>query len=236
MREMMEKIPAMPLLGIILAYLAYDYYTFQTDPTSPLLTKQGEVTAAKDEITRLKGRVQQINDFVQQLDFKRSEYRALAARLEQTKAILVESEDQTDLKQKLLKEASSSGLQVKSLMPSNSLQVSEKDKDDFYTVQQFEFKTTGIYFQYLAFLDRIANLQTIIRVEDLSFSANSPSTSKYVELKATMMLKAYSQIKGADLNLRSAAGAKSAAAAGGAAPPAGGAATAPGAPKAGGRP
>lgn len=192
-KDIIEKLPLTPLLAAWALYLGYDMYGFYHDADSPLLIKQGEVAAAADEVAKLKDKVKTLNDFVQSLEYKKAELRALAQQLEETKAVLVENQDQSDMKKILLTEAKRSGLQVTSIVPLTSPQ-GDRKAEEYYTSQRFELKSMGVYFQYVAFLDRIANLQKIIHVQSAVFTSDTPPTSKYVELKSTMNLKAFSYL------------------------------------------
>ena len=100
----------------------------------------------------------------------------------------------------LLTEAKRSGLTVTSVTPVKGQSTpppapapgSGVAVEANYTANQdFEIRSTGIYFQYVAFLDRVANLKKIIRVEDVTFAATTPATSKYVQLKSSLTLRTF---------------------------------------------
>lgn len=188
LRDLLEKIPLLPVLGLYLGYLGYDYYNFVNDAGSTLNRKKQQVATAQTEIDGLHSKIKKMNDFSQTLNLKKAELRSLAQELESTKASLPETLDIPDLMKTLLIEAKRAGLTVTSLKPGASKVA------DYYGEQILEFESTGIYFQFLAFLDRIANLQKIIRIENIKFTPVSASNAKYVQLKSTIDFKAYRYI------------------------------------------
>lgn len=184
-REFMDKFPVTLLMLGYLGWIGYDYYAFTTDPSSPLISKRQEIKTAQSEVEALQGKIKQINEFAASLDARRVELRNLAQDLEATKATLTEDFDMPETMKSLLVEARRSGIKVTSLKPL------EYKKGDFYGEQLFEFDSTGVYFQYVTFLDHVANLQRIIKVSSFSFMPASASMSKYVELKANIKFATY---------------------------------------------
>jgi Tfp pilus assembly protein PilO len=185
LRDLLEKIPLVPLLFVFLAYQGYDYYQFTTDSASPLNQAKQQTLAAQTEVDGLRAKIKKMNDFAQVLNLKKAELRSLAQELEASKASLPETLDIPDLMKTLVTEAKRAGLTVTSLKPG------ETKTSDYHAEQAFQFSSTGIFFQYVAFLDRIANLQKIILVDSLQFSPVSAPSAKYIQLKSTIDFKAY---------------------------------------------
>jgi Tfp pilus assembly protein PilO len=186
--QFLEKLPAMMLLFIYCGYLGYDYYNFMTDPSSVLKTKAHEVTAAEEDLTNLKNKIKRVNEFSHELNGRKTKLRALAQQLETTKAVISETIDVPGLMRTVLHEAKRVGLTVSSLKPGGTRTA------DYYGEREFQFDSSGVYFQYVAFLDRIANLQEILRVENLKFQKIALSNTKIVTLRATIQFKAYRYI------------------------------------------
>jgi type IV pilus assembly protein PilO len=185
LREIFAKIPLIPLSLAYLGYLGYDYYQFQTDPNSALNQAKQQTVAAQAEIDALNAKIKKVNDFAKVLSLKKLELRNLAMELETSKGSLPETLDIPDLMKTVVTEAKRAGLTVTSLRPG------ETKTSDYYAEQSFQFASTGIYFQYVAFLDRVANLQKIITVDNLEFSPVSATASKYIQLKSSIDFRAY---------------------------------------------
>jgi Tfp pilus assembly protein PilO len=188
LRDLIVKIPIIPLVFVYLGYLGYDYYQFQTDPGSALNQVKGQTAAAHADIDALNAKIKKVNDFAAVLNLKKAALRNLALELETSKASLPESLDIPDLMKTMVTEAKRAGLTVTSLKPG------ETHNNEYYAEQSFQFSSTGIYFQYVAFLDRISNLQKIITVDSIAFSPVSTSASKYVQLRSTVDFRAYRYI------------------------------------------
>lgn len=178
----------MLLLFLYCGYLGFDYYSFMTDPTSALKVKAHEVTVAEEEITALKNKIKKVNEFSHELNGRKTKLRSLALQLESTKAVISESIDVPGLMRTVLHEAKRVGLTVISLRPGGTRTA------DYYGEREFQLDSTGVYFQYVAFLDRIANLQEILRVENMAIQKTAAAGAKIIDLKATIQFKAYRYI------------------------------------------
>jgi Tfp pilus assembly protein PilO len=185
LRDLLVKIPLIPLLFVYLGYLGYDYYQFTTDNGSALNQLKQQTDAARGDVDALNAKIKKMNDFANVLNLKKMELRNLAMELESSKASLPENLDIPDLMKTLIIEAKRAGLTVTSLKPG------ETKSGDYYAEQAFQFTSTGIYFQYVAFLDRIANLQKIVTVDSLEFNPASVATAKYIQLSSKIDFKAY---------------------------------------------
>jgi Tfp pilus assembly protein PilO len=185
LREKLEKVPFTLLLVAYLGYLGYDYYSFVNDPSSPLVQKQGELVNVQNEINKLKERVKKAQEFYQTLNAKKMELRALAKELEDTRTTISDAVDVPELMKTILIEARRAGLKVIGIKPAGT------KAQEYFEEQDFELVTSGVFFQYVTFLDRVSNLQRILRVDNIEFAPSSPSSDKYVELKAKSQVKAY---------------------------------------------
>lgn len=178
----------MLLLVLYCGYLGYDYYNFMTDTSSALKSKAHEVTVAEEEITALKNKIKKVNEFSHELNTRKTKLRGLAQQLESTKAVISETIDVPGLMRTVLHEAKRVGLTVNSLRPGGIRTA------DYYGEREFQFDSSGVFFQYVAFLDRIANLQEILRVENLTISKVTLGNAKVIDLRATIQFKAYRYI------------------------------------------
>ncbi|MDR3608022.1 MAG: type 4a pilus biogenesis protein PilO [Oligoflexia bacterium] len=186
--EILEKVPFSLLLLLYLGYLGFGYYQFMNDDGSPLHLKQMEVTAAREEVRKLEKRVKEVNDFMQSLAAKKQQLRELAQELEDTKATLSDNLNVSDFINTISTESARSGIKFIHLNPSGS------NKYEYYESQDFFFDSSGVFFQYLAFLDRLASLQKIIRISKLKITPTGAPDSPFVKLNATMTISVYRYI------------------------------------------
>jgi Tfp pilus assembly protein PilO len=184
-REILDKIPAMLLLAAILGYLGYGHYVFVTDPASPLLQKQAQVVAAENQKKDLQAKLKAAQEFFLTLEKRRLELRALAKELEGLKVTLSETMDIGGLIKSVVTEAGKVGLTVSGIKPT------DLKESEYYSEQAFAMGFHGVYVQLVVFLERLANLEKIIRVDDFNMSVVSSPTAQYVELEGVLQLKSY---------------------------------------------
>jgi Tfp pilus assembly protein PilO len=184
-KAILDKIPAMLLLAAILGYLGYGHYQFVTDPSSPLLQKTAEVTTAEAQKTELKNKLKAAQEFFLSLEKRRLELRALAKELEELKVSLSETLDIGALIKTVVGEAAKVGLSVSSIKPT------DLKESEYYSEQSFALGFHGVYVQLVVFLQRLANLEKIIRVDNFDMRLASSPTAQYVSLDGTLQLKSY---------------------------------------------
>jgi type IV pilus assembly protein PilO len=184
-KEILSRIPIGTLALLYAGYLGYDYWSFTHDESSPLLQKQSQIESAKTDNAKLQVKVKQGQDFLKSLEAKKAELRKLAGDLEAMKGTLPEALDVPEFMKTTLTEARKVGLTVVSLKPT------EGKNFEFYAEQPFEFAFRGVYVQLMVFLERMANIQRIARVDDFDIKPLSPGASRYVELEGTVNIRAY---------------------------------------------
>jgi Tfp pilus assembly protein PilO len=184
-KEILDKIPAMLLLAAILAYLGYGHYVFVTDPSSPLLQKQAQVEAAQSQKKELQAKIKAAEIFFQTLEKRRLELRALAKELESLKVTLSETLDIGALIKTVVTEAGKVGLTLSAIRPT------DLKESEYYSEQSFALGFHGVYVQLVVFLERLANLEKIIRVDNFDMKVVSSPTAQYVTLEGTLQLKSY---------------------------------------------
>lgn len=187
-KDLLEKIPFTLLAIAYGAYTGWGYFQFMTSEESVLFSKKTEYEAIQTETNSLKTRVEKTRQFLNTLDQKRVELRRLAQELEGTKATLSETLDVPGFMKTVITEAQRVGLTVVSLKPG------DQTKRALYYEQPFNLEFRGVYVQLISFLDRIANLQKIVRAENLTLQPVSDQSAKYVELAGTVRLNAYRYI------------------------------------------
>jgi type IV pilus assembly protein PilO len=183
--DLVNKIPISFLMFCYLGYLAFDYYTFENDPASPLLSKKTEIAAAKENNTKLENKLKQSSEFVKTLEQKKLELRRIAQDLQDVKGTLSETIDVPAFMKMVITEAKKVGLTVSSLKPMGS---SEKE---YYAEHVFLLSFRGVFVQLAAFLERLANVSQVVRVDSFSMKPIGSSKSKYVDLEGTVEIKSY---------------------------------------------
>lgn len=184
-RGIIEKIPLSVLLLAYVAYLGNDYHTFLTDPMSDLNQKKSQVEVEKKEIAKLEASVKAANDFLKALEGRKVALRKLAQELQETRASLTDTLDVPEFMKMILAEARRVSLTVTALKPG------DESKKEFYVQQSFDLGFRGAYVQLLAFLDRLANLQKIVRVDQFDMKPGGRIAGKYVELEGKLTLRAF---------------------------------------------
>lgn len=183
--ELVNKIPITLLLFGYLGYLYLDYYKFTTDETSPLIQKQREIETTKANNVKLKGKVKEMNTFIQSLEAKKAEVRNLALELQQMKSSISDRNDVPGFIKLATTEAKKVGLSVLSVQPAGS---TEKE---YYAEQAYKLDFRGAYVQLLAFLDRISNVTEVVRIDNFAMKPIGSPYAKFIELQGTVEMKTY---------------------------------------------
>lgn len=172
---------------VVAGYMAWDYYSFTTDPTSPLGEKVAQVEAKKKDVAEKEKRIIAAKEFFASLEKKREELRALSNDLATMKSTLTENIDIPAFMKLVLNEAKRVGLSVRGLSPLPSV------PREFYVEQPFDLVFQGVYVQFIAFLDRLAQAERIVRVDDFTVRPRGVGSraSKFVELEGTIKVRSY---------------------------------------------
>lgn len=184
-KELLDRVPITLFLVIYILYLGYDYHLFKTDPRSGLNLEKAKVEKAENEVKKLKTRVKEVSEFVKSLEAKKAELRGLAQDLDSTKATLSESLDIPAFMKVVLTEAKKMGLTVLALKPTLS------SVKEYYVEQAFELTFKGVFVQFIGFLERLANLEKIVRVDDFVMTPTKTNSSRYIELEGKLQLKTF---------------------------------------------
>lgn len=171
----------------IAIYLGWDYYSFTTDPTSEYGAKKASLDEQRADIVAKEKKVADAKTFYQNLEKKREELRRLSTELATMKSTLTENNDIPAFMKLVLNEAKRVGLMVTSLSPLPS------QKMQYYIEQPFDLNFQGVYVQLIAFLDRLAQAERIVRIDDFTVRPRSTSTkaSKFVDLEGTIKVRTY---------------------------------------------
>lgn len=184
-RDVVDKIPFVPMLMFYLGYLGYGFYEFQNDENSPLKQKENELRTTQDNVTKLESRVKQTKEFLKNLEARRIEIRHLAQDLENTKATLSESLDVSLVMKIILTEAKRVGLNVTQITPGDQTRMEN------YAQQVISMSYRGAFVQMVAFLDRLASLQKIVRADNFSMRPMGDKSGRIPELEGQIQIKVY---------------------------------------------
>lgn len=185
LKEKIKKAPVGVLLVGYLAFLGYDYYHFITDPQSSLQQKTTLFSELKKENVKLKNKVQQADEFFKTLDQKRSELRGLTQQLQEMKGTLSDQLDVPSFVKMVVTEANRVGLTVLSIKPTDT------KNSEFYVEQAFELNFRGFFVQLLVFLERLSNVERIVRADNFEVKNLGSSASNYVEVGGVVQIKTY---------------------------------------------
>ncbi len=175
------------LFFALLAYLGWDFYSFTTDPTSELGAKQVALEQKRSDISEKEKKIAEAKTFYQNLERKRDELRKLSIELATMKSTLTENNDVPAFMKLVLSEAKHVGLAVTSLTPLQSL------TQKYYIEQPFDLAFQGVYVQLIAFLDRLAQAERIVRVDDFTVKPRGSTArgSRFVELEGSIKVRSY---------------------------------------------
>ena len=160
-KEILNKIPYLMVIVTYGLWMGYKTYLFKTDTSSPLVRKQAEISGKKNDIKTQEAKKKDLITFEKNLDVKREELRALAVRLNETKASLNEDLDVPALIKTVITEAKKIGLRVEGLRPSG------EEQKEFYVESRFKLPFRGAYAQLVVFLDIISRVNKNFRVDYL---------------------------------------------------------------------
>ena len=181
----LNRLPIGLLMAAWAGYLAWDYYGYVSNADSPLLQKVSQIEGMKKESEGLQKKVKEMQEFSRKLDQKKAELRELAQKLDVMKNGISEDVDVAAFLKATTTEAKKVGLKVVSMKPAAAV------NQEFYQEQPFDFQFKGVYVQLLVFLDRMTQLQQIVRVEAFDVKNSTASSSAIVELDGTVQIKTF---------------------------------------------
>lgn len=185
LKEKLAKIPVIPALLVWATFLGWEYYSYESSDTSPLVQKRIEKENVRNENAGLETQLKRVKEFAKNLEIKRLEIRNLTLELDSLKATISEDLNLPDFMKSTLTEARKVGLTVLSLKPTLG------SKHEYYAEQAFDLKFRGAFVQVVVFLDRLANMQKVVRVDNFEMKPLGSNMAKIVELQGTVEIKAY---------------------------------------------
>ena len=184
-KELAAKIPIIPILLGWAVYIGYDYYSFMSDSDSPFQQRKAQLEKQRSDVTMLEGKIKQISEFMKGIEAKKVQLRRMAQELESMKSTITENLDVPDFMKTTVTEARRVGLTILSIKPL------EPVKKEEYIEQPFECAFRGVYIQLVVFLERLASMQKVVRVENFQMHPITNPSGRFVELEGTLQIKAY---------------------------------------------
>lgn len=171
----------------ILGYLAWDVYSFYNDVLSPYVQAQNEIVRLQSEVETKTKRLQEARNFYESLEKKRQELRGLVEMLGSMKATIPEVFDQSEFVRMLSAEAKKIGITL------TRIEESPETKRDYFVEKPFMLSFKGVYIQLIAFMDRLSQLEKVIRVDEYTLKPRTADSAKqkYVDVEGTMKIKGF---------------------------------------------
>ena len=184
-RDILNKIP-WPLLGIgYLMNVGWEYYLFNNDDSSPLIQQRKKIVAIHAETKENEAKLEKAAEFLRSLEVLRAKLRAIAIELDELKITISEDMDIPGFLDTINSEAKRVGLKISNISPARV------NKQEFYSETAFEIAFSGAYVQLLAFLERMSQVQRVVRIETFNMKPVASITARYVELQGKVEIKTY---------------------------------------------
>lgn len=183
--EVLSKIPWMPLFVLYAAYSGYSHWQFLTSEDSMFHMRTTQLQVLHKDVKQTEAKIEEGKKFYAGLDKKREEIRAMTVQLDQMKATLSEELDTPSFMAMVIAEAKKVGLKVVGMKPG------ELRETEYYDEQTFELEFNGVFVQLFVFLERLASVEKIIRVDDYQIKSVGSSSAPYVDLSGIIKLKTY---------------------------------------------
>jgi Tfp pilus assembly protein PilO len=181
----LTKIPFWLFVLGFAAWLGYGLYQFEFAADGAHEMHIAQVAAIQAEINTIKEKIVQAEDFFKKLEAKKQDLKLLMVRLSELQATLSESLEVPALVNLLVTESNAVGIRIEKIEPG------EVTKKDFTIEREFKLSVRGTYAQIVYFLEKLANVRRIIRVEGFDLKPRNPSTSKYIITEANLSVRAY---------------------------------------------
>ena len=184
-KDTLDKIPMGLLAFLYFGYIGYQYYDFKNNPASVFVERSKVLSDAEDLNKKSNLKLKEVQEFIKHLNDKKIELRELSRNLQDMKTSLPEYLDVPKFMKTIVTEAKRVGMTILSLSPSGS------ENKEYYTEQNFAMEFRTAYVQYLAFLQRISNVNDIVRIENFEIRSSGANRARFVELSGRVEIKTY---------------------------------------------
>ena len=185
-KTVINRIPYIPILLLYLGFLGWQTYNFVDGADSPLVAKKDEIQKEEKKLKDAEKKVKESKEFIKNLEVKRQTLRSLTQQLNDTRATLSEDIDIPAFIKMVVTEAKKVGLTV------NSIQPTVERPQELYVEQRFDMSYRGVFVQLVVFLERLANLQKIIRTDEIEIHpVSAPTQGRFAEIEGKLVLQTY---------------------------------------------
>lgn len=185
MKNLLKRIPYTAIGILYLLWLAFDVYSFHSSSTSELGQKITQITQAKAEKKQLDERAQQALQAEKLLELKKVELRQLSTELAEMQTSFTDTLDVPGFLRLITTEGKKVNLRLSSVKPSKG------DRAEFWVAHNFDVSFNGVYAQVVGFIQRLSQVQYIVRVDTLEVKRVGSPDRQLVELKGTLRITAY---------------------------------------------
>lgn len=184
--EQLKRFPFFLLMACFLGYLGLQAYLFQNSSDGAVSQHQNRLTEIRTEIENLKKKIIEAKEFEKTLEAKKEELRSKVKRMFEYESLFADKIEVPILMKLFVTEAKRLNIKIDKIEPMN---VAARE---YYFEQEFKITMSGDYNKYLLFMNRIARMQRLIRVSELSMVADKTDVFKGAPIvKGILNLKAY---------------------------------------------
>jgi len=178
--------------GIVL-YFGWQYYDFENNEQSELNQEKARVVSIREDIDRKNKKLKEVEAFKQTVFDRRRKIDEMRAELDAKKLAVSERVDAAEFMGVLNGQARRVGLEVMRLEPGQSA------TKELYAEHPFKLSFRGVFVQFLVFLERLAKLDKIVRVDrfDVRPSSKAQVSRSLVELEGQLEMKVYRYVNSA---------------------------------------
>ncbi len=185
MIQAITKIPFWLFVAMFATWMGYGLYQFEFAADGAHAQHTTQIAAIQTEINTIKEKIVQAEEFFKKLEAKKQDLKLLMSRLTELQVTLSETLEVPALVNLLVNESNAVGIRIEKIEPG------EVSKKDFTIEREFKLTVRGTYSQIVYFLEKLATVKRIIRVEGFDLKPRNPSTSKYIITEANLSVRAY---------------------------------------------
>lgn len=174
-------------------YFGWQYYDFLNNEQSDLNVEKARVVSIREDIGKKNQKLKDVEAFKQTVVERRRKIDELRAELETKKLAVSETVDAAEFMGVLNANARRVGLEVMRLEPGQST------AKELYAEHPFKLSFRGVFVQFLVFLERLAELKKIVRIDRFAVkpSPKAQVNRSLVELEGQMEMKVYRYVNSA---------------------------------------
>lgn len=184
-KDLLNKLPYLLICVLFMGKLAWDYFDFIESPASDLGQKKQTVQLLIEDVKNLNAKKDEAETFLKTLESKKMSIRNLAKELAEMKIEFNEEIDTPGFLKQISTEAKKIGLRVQGIKPLKSQQ------KENYVEHQFNLQFAGVYPQVISFIQRMARVQHVVKVDNLNIKRVGSPDNKLVEINGSLSISAF---------------------------------------------